>query len=73
MGDPVRKAQFDFIAKPRRFVVLCHARAKYRAVKIGSHQQLNRTGIAIWRGCFQNGGYLFVILFGDVNPMLTFT
>ncbi len=21
-----------------------------------------------WRGCFQNGGYRFVILFGDVNP-----
>ena len=34
---------------------------------------LTLTGIAIWRGCFQNGGYRFVILFGDVNPMLTFT
>ena len=55
MGDPVRKAQFDFIAKPWRFVVLCHARAKYRAVKIGSHQQLNRTGIAIWRYCLMRG------------------
>ena len=31
MGDPVRKAQFDFIAKPWRFVVLCHARAGVKA------------------------------------------
>lgn len=73
MGDPVRKAQFDFIAALAFRGAQSRACQVDQAVKIGSHQQLNRTGIAIWRGCFQNGSYRFVILFKDVNPMLTFT
>ncbi len=72
MGDPVRKAQFDFIASPgvswcsvTRVPSTVPLKRLPPAAELHQNSHLARL--------LPDGGYRFVILFGDVNPMLTFT
>ena len=72
MGDPVRQAKLDFIPQTRGLMMLGHAGAEDRAAKIGGHQQLDRSGIAVRRGGFHDRANRLVVIFGDPHFMLAF-